>query len=140
MKRRVLQCYYHRLAKGTNAERRYMKSNHGMFPEYLAEAGEFMPDEAKEERFAFVVYRLWVLWLLDSLVTWEDFLLNRYKDFVDEFDWRPADTREDIEQGRIDRALSLWQPRYGLQCLTARHAMGMIRTVERMAAAAEGLA
>jgi hypothetical protein len=139
MKRRVLQCYYNRLAKGTNAERLSMEAKHGMFPGYLAEAGEFMPDEAKEERFAFVVYRLWVLWLLDSLATWEDFLLNRYKDFVDEFDWRPADTREDIEQVRIDRTLSLFQQRYGLMCLNARHAVGMIRTVERMAAAAEGL-
>lgn len=97
------------------------------YAEFLAEAKASLPDVAQDERFPFIVRRLWMESFDDIGHDWQACLRRDYDAFAADFEW----TAPGHDEGMVAKTLSVWQKRY-LVRLDAKKAARMIEQVEEL--------
>ena len=105
------------------------------YPKFLSEARTLLSDLRDQDRFEFVLRRIWMDHIDDDgcLPELAEAELRRlYIEFCNTFTWSVAGQPPWIDQDLIERTLSAWQPRL-LQRLTAEQAVRILKGVTRLA-------
>ncbi len=110
----------------------------GEYQFFLDQAREVLPARCSEERFPFVIRRLWFAFSCAPPEGWQKILAQRYEKFVQEFEWASEETQFAFPLPLVERTLSLWQ-RHLPTLLTAKHAHRLISDVRRLATLPGGL-
>lgn len=97
-----------------------------------------LQDHRDEARFLFVLRRLWFEFNSAPPRGWQRIVAQRYKRFVEQFQWGSDEPQFSHPLPLVERTLSVWQRRLPT-LLTVRHANEMLSNVQGLSRLPGGL-
>jgi hypothetical protein len=95
------------------------------YPDFAETARAVLSEHVTDDRFDFVIYRLWREDCGEPPLDYEAELPGRYERFVANFPWQVNGAPEWATESRILSTLRFWQPLYPAR-LSASHAVSMM--------------
>ncbi len=101
------------------------------YPEFEAWAKSVLVEHVDDNRFPFVIQRLWMESTGEIQGKPDDYLRDAYARFVESFDWSCPRGEQRLSPDELHRALSVWQREYVLR-LRTKDALEIIQNSRRI--------